>query len=71
MRPSVILILIYCKCSHTSRNWYITEIDKENKNECIEIIKEKPLRNRLFKRVFYKVKKECLNKYKKEKIKWQ
>jgi len=65
MKFSIIICFLYCSCSHTGRNWYITEINKVNKNECLEIIRERPCQNKLFKRVIYKIKEDCQDNKKK------
>lgn len=67
MKFSVILFFFCCGCSLTGRNWYITEIDKENKDECKEIIRERPYRNKLYKKVVYRIKKECRDDYRQRK----
>lgn len=59
MRYYILILLFYCSCSLTGRKWYVTETGKENKDECKEIIKEKLYRNGQYKKVIYKIKKEC------------
>jgi len=53
----ILSVSIFCTCGY--RDYYITEINKEDKSECREIIRERLLRNKQFKKVFYKIKKEC------------
>lgn len=60
-----ILLFLFCGCTY--RGWYITEAHKENKNECYEVTRERLNRSRNYKKVYYKIKKECREEYKQRK----
>jgi len=66
MKSLIILLLLLCNCYYTS--WYITEVGKENNDECKEIIREKEYyKNLQFKKVRYRIKKECRKDFKRNK----
>lgn len=56
----ILFIFAFCECGY--RGYYITEINRKNENECHEIIRERPRRNKQFKKVVYRIKKECRKK---------
>jgi len=59
----IILFTLCCQCAITGRGWHIIEINRQNKDECKEIIRERPRKNKQFKKVVYKIKKECRDEY--------
>jgi len=65
MRYLLIILILFSSCTY--RSYYITEANNVNKRECYEIIRERPRRNKQFKKVVYKVKKECREEFKQQK----
>jgi len=56
------LIALLLGCAY--RSYYITETNRKNERECFEIVREKQLKNSQFKKVYYKINKECREDYK-------
>ena len=59
----IIFFLICSNCIY--RSYYTTEIDRENTDECKEIIREQKYRGE-YKKVYYRIKKECRKDFKRK-----
>ena len=78
-RISFMLLLLVCHIMHNTQYIFPlilclgfnciykiadVEINRDIENECKEVIRERPYKKGLFKKVLYKVKKECRKKKK-------
>lgn len=59
----LIISLLFCNCFYTG--WYIVEVERESQDKCKEIVREKQIKNSQFKKVYYKIKEECRENFKK------